>query len=85
MRGGGEQVRDEVLVAQVAAAHAAPTATLASERVGRDRLDVALARQHDDDLFVVDEVEHVEVADVDGELGAPLVGVLVAHLGELGP
>ena len=61
----GEQVRDEVLVAQVAAAHASATAPLPAERVGRDGLDVALARQHDDDLFVVDEVEHVEVADVD--------------------
>ena len=70
VRGGGEQVLDVVLVAQVAAAHAAPTATLAAERVGRDRLDVALAREHDDDLFVVDEVEHVEIADVDGELAS---------------
>lgn len=83
MRRGGEQVRDVVLVAKVAAPHPTTAATLLAERVGGNGLDVALLRQHDDDLFVVDEVEDVDLAGVVGELRAPCVGVLLAHLGEL--
>ena len=83
MRGGGEQVLDVVLVAQVAAAHTATAATLPAERVGGDRLHVAAVREHDDDLFVLDEVERVEIAGVDRELRLARVGVGLAHLGEL--
>src|SRR4029078_9524468 len=36
------------------------------------------------DLFVLDEVEHVDLTGVDGELRAAIVAVLVAELGELG-
>jgi hypothetical protein len=49
---------DEVLVAQLRALHAAPTAALGAERVGGDRLDVAGLGHRDDDLLVVDQVLH---------------------------
>ena len=64
MRGGGEQVLDEVFVAEVAAAHALAAAALHAELVDLDGLDVALLRQHDDELFVFDEVEVGEVGGV---------------------
>ena len=64
VRGRREQVLDVVLVAEVAAAHALAAAALRAELVDRDRLDVALLRQHDDELFVLDEVEVGEVAGV---------------------
>ena len=65
MRGRGEELVDVVVVALATAAHALAAATLPAERVGRDRLDVALLREHDDDLFVLDEVEHVDLTGVD--------------------
>ena len=81
--GGGEDVADVVLVAQLGPGHAAAAAALGPERVGGDRLDVALGRQRDDELLVVDEVLDVHVADVEGDLGAPLVGELLLDLGQL--
>ena len=83
MRGRGEQVLDVVLVAEVAAAHALAAAALHAELVDRHRLHVALVRQHDHELFVFDEVEVGEVAEVGGDLGAAVVAVLVADRGEL--
>ena len=83
MGGGGQQVRDVVVVAQVAALHAPTAPTLPAERVGGDRLDVALLRQDDDDFFVFDEIERVEVAGVDGEASPPLVAIALAQLAQL--
>ena len=59
-----EQVLDVVLVAEVAAAHALAAAALRAELVDRDGLHVAPVRQHDDELFVLDEVEVGEVARI---------------------
>ena len=70
MGGGGEDVGDVVVVAQLGAGHAPPAPALGPERVGRDRLDVAPLRHRDDELLVVDEVLDVDVADVVGDLGA---------------
>ena len=83
MGGGGQQVRDVVVVAQVAALHAPAAPTLPAEGVGGDRLDVALLRQDDDDFFVFDEIERVEVAGVDGEASPSLVAVALAQLAQL--
>ena len=75
--------RDVVLVAELGAGHAAAAAALGPEGVGGDGLDVALGRQGDDELLVVDEVLDVHVAGVEGDLRAALVGELLAHLGQL--
>ena len=75
--------RDVVLVAQLGPGHAAAAAALRAEGVGEDGLDVALGRQGDDELLVVDEVLDVHVAGIEGDLGAPLVGELLLHVGQL--
>src|SRR6185295_18573534 len=82
-RGGREQLVDVVVVTGTTSTHSLAATTLATERVGRDRLDVALARQDDDDLLVVDEIEHVDLAHVGRELRAALVGVLALELEQL--
>ena len=83
MRGGGEDLCDVVLVAQLRPGDAAATATLRAERVGRHRLHVALGRQRDDEVFVVDQVFDVDVAGVEGDLAPALCGELASDLREL--
>src|SRR5262245_3412264 len=74
---------DVVLVAQLPTTNAATATALTTERVGRDRLHVALVRQHDDHFFVLDEIEGVEVTGVDRQLRLAIVGVVLADLAEL--
>ena len=89
---GGEDLGDVVLVAQLGAGHAPTAAALPAEAVGLDGLDVAAVGQGDDELLVVDEVLDVDVAGVEGDLGAPVGGVVgpdldqlvLDHLAELG-
>src|SRR5581483_3738643 len=84
VRRGGEDLRDVVLVAELRARHTPSAASLRAERVGRHRLHVALRRQRDDQVFVVDEVFDVDVAGVEGDLAAAVGGELVADVAELG-
>ena len=69
MRRRREDVGDVVVVAELGAGHALATAALGAEGVGGDGLRVALRRQRDDQLLVVDEVLDVHVAGVEGDLG----------------
>src|SRR5262249_24545805 len=81
--GRGEQVGHVVVVTQVAALHAAAAPALAPEGVGGDGLDVTLLRENDDDLFVLDQIQGVELAGVDGDPGPTLSAVAIAYLSEL--
>src|SRR5256886_9106797 len=83
MGGGDQQAREGVVAARVSALLALTAPTLPADRVGGDRLDVALLRQDDDDFFVFDEIERVEVAGVDGEASPSLVAVALAQLAQL--
>ena len=82
MRRRGEQVLDVVLVLETRPTHPLAAASLLAERVVLDGLHVALVREHDDDFFVLDEVEVFDVTGVEGDLRTPALCELLPHLGE---
>ncbi len=84
MRRGGDDVGDVVLVAQAGPLHAPAAPALAAEGVGVDALDVAGGRQGDHQLLVVDELEVLDGAGVEDDLGPPGRGEGLAYLGQLG-
>ena len=82
MGGGVHHNLDQVALFELGSLDANATTALGAELIGGRRLDIATVGQREDELFVVDEVFDVELARIDRELGAALVGVLVADLGE---
>ena len=83
VRGGHDDARHVVLVAQLGAGHAASAPTLRAEGVGDDGLDVARLGHHHDEVFVLDQVLDVDVADVEGDLGPPGLAEPLADLAQL--
>ena len=83
VRGRVDDVGDVVLVAELGARHTSATAPLGAEHVGGHRLHVALGRHGDHELFVLDEVLDVEIADVERDLTAAGVGELLTDLAHL--
>ena len=74
---------DVVLVAQTSAPYALAAAALRAELIDRHRLDVAVVRKHDDELFVLDEIEVGEVARIGRDRRSTLVAVLLSRCREL--
>ena len=83
VRGGDEEVADDVGFLGPHAAHADAAAPLAAVGVERDALDVVVQGEGDDDVFFGDEVFDVHFARVKGDLRAAFVAVFVAHFDEL--
>ena len=83
VRGAHEEVRDEVVLLERRALHAAPAALLGAVEVGLGALRVAGARDGDDDVLDGDEVGVGDLAVVADEAGQPLVPVLLDDLAEL--
>ena len=81
--GRHEEVLDDVVAAQLRAAHALAAAALGPVVVRAGPLGVAVTGDGDDDLLLGDEVFHVHVAVERQDLRAPLVAVLGDDLGEL--
>ncbi len=79
-----EEMVDVVIVLQLHAAQALPAAALGAIRRDRQALDVALVGDGDDHLLLGDEVLQVDVAFAGHDLRAPLVGVALADLQQLG-
>ena len=80
VRVGDEEVLDEVALFGVRPADAASAAALGFVGVDGQALDVTLVRNGDDDIFLRDQLVHVELADLAGDLGAAVVAVLFLHL-----
>ena len=83
VRGGDEEVADDVGFLGPHAAHADAAAPLAAVGVERNALDVVVQGEGDDDVFLSDEVFDVHLARVKGDLRAAFVAVFVAHFDEL--
>src|SRR4029077_19937212 len=78
-----EQLIDEILILDSSGGSSAAAAALRSISLGRLRLRVARVREGHDDLLVGDQVLHREVGVVLDDLGAALVRIEIADLGEL--
>ena len=78
-----EEVVDDVVAAQLRAAHALAAAPLRAVVVDLGALGVAAAGDRDDDVLLGDEVLDRHVAVEGHDLGAPLVAELVDDLGQL--
>ncbi|CAB4546236.1 unannotated protein [freshwater metagenome] len=80
MCSGVDDVLDVVLILELRARNTTSTATLDLERVGRNGLDVTLGRHRDDEVFIIDEIFDVEVADVEGDLATSRLSEGFANL-----
>ena len=83
MRGGHEEVLDEVVLAQLSTADTLAAATLRAVEVGLGALGVTATRDRDDDVLLGDEVLHGHLALGRDDLRPPLVAELVDQGGEL--
>ncbi|CAB4957141.1 unannotated protein [freshwater metagenome] len=77
-----DDVLDVVLVFEFGSGNTATAASLQLEGIGRHGLDVALGRHRDHELFIVDEVFDIEVADIERDLAAARLRVGFAHSAE---
>ena len=85
MRGGEDEVRDEILLLGIEVDDADTAALLLAvfRRIGA--LDIAALGQDQDGLFIGDQVLGIEILDaVLDDLGAALVAVLGTDVRELG-
>src|SRR5438552_3889927 len=78
VRGGDEEVFDDVFLFRLHASHALAAAALAAVGLDVRALDVARARDSDDHLLVGEEVLDGEVGRAVDDLRAPGVAILVA-------
>ena len=84
VRGGREDLRDDVVLLEVRADDAPAAATLASVGLHRQALHVAGARHGEDDVGLLDQVLDVQVASgLVPDLGPAWVGVPLPDLGQL--
>src|SRR3989338_10388412 len=83
--GGGKELLDDVFFFGGQPGHALAAAALGPERLGRQPLDVAVAGQRHDRVFVRDQVFGGEALDaVADDLGPALVAVALLDLEQLG-
>ncbi len=66
----GEHPHEQIVVFEAGTLHTAATAALSTEDIGRDGLHVAALTEGDHDVLVVDEVLHLHVAGIEGDLAA---------------
>ena len=83
MGGGGKHVHHAVLVPGGDALAALAALGLSGVLAHRGALDVARLGEGKDALLLLDEVLNVQVVLHEGDLGFPLVAVLVPNFGEL--
>src|SRR5438874_2564362 len=83
VRGGDEEVFDDVFLFRLHAGHALAAAALAAVGLDVRALDVARARDGDDHLLVGEEVLDRQLRRLGENLGAPRVAVLLFDLEQL--
>src|SRR5262245_2182384 len=83
VRGGDEELRDDVLFLRLHAGHALAAAALTPIRLDVGALDVAGARDRDDHLLVGQQVLDRQLGGLGQDLGAPRVAVLVLDRDQL--